>query len=344
MIKTKNVKLGKFTIGENYPVRIIAEIADNHNGSVKTAKKMILAAKKAGADIVKFQLHLPDVEMVPNSVKMWAGNLSKLLKKNLLTIKQHKEIKNFCHKNNIMYLCTPFCSKAADLLDSIAVSAFKIGSGEMTNLPMIEHIAKKGKPMIVSTGMSTWSEIVKTVNIIKKQKTPLILMNCISEYPPDYRHINLNLIKKMKRAFHVPVGQSDHTPDIYTALASVACGAKIIEKHFTLNKKQRGADHFFSLEPPELQMLVDGVRKIEKSLGDKKKIWPQEKTVREWATHSIVAAENLAKDAIITETNIIIKRPGTGIPAANLKDIIGKRVKRPIPKNSLIKWEDIYEK
>lgn len=335
------VKLGKFIIGPNYPCRIIAEIADNHNGSLETAKKMVLEAKKAGADIVKFQLHLPDEEMIPHSIQMWDGPLYDILNKNLLSIDEHKKLKEFCKKNQIMYLCTPYCIKAADALDKIGVEAYKIGSGEMTNLPMIKHIAKKKKPMIVSTGMSTWSEIKETVEIIKKEKTALVLMNCTSEYPPAYEDINLNLIKKLEKEFRGPIGHSDHTPDIYTGLAAVTCGAKLIEKHFTLDKTQKGPDHFVSLEPAELKILVEGVRKIEKSLGNTKRIHPKEKPVRSWALHSIVPGVNIPKDTVITEAMLTVKRPGTGIPAKFINQIIGKKSKRSIKKDTIIKWTDL---
>lgn len=335
----KEVKLGKFKIGKNQPVRIIAEVADNHGGSVEVAKKLILAAKKSRADIVKFQLHLPEIEMIPGSIKMWNGPLYDILKRNLLTIDDHRKLKRFCEKNNIMYLCTPFCLKAADLLESIGVEAFKIGSGEMTNLPMLRHIAKKKKTLIVSTGMSKMSEIRETVGVIKKEKTPLILMNCTSEYPPRPEDINLNLIKKLENEFRVPVGHSDHSPNIYTALAAVACGAKLIEKHFTLDKKQKGPDHFISLESKELKELIEGIRIIEKALGSEKKVQEKEKLVRKWAFHSVVSAVDIPQNTIISKDMVTIKRPGSGIPAKEIDKVIGKKTKRFIKKDTLIKRE-----
>lgn len=335
------VSLGKFSIGEKEPVRMIAEIADSHNGKMETAKQLILAAKESGADIVKFQLHLPDVEMIPGSIQMWDGPLYDILKNNLLTIEQHQELKEFCEQNDIMYLCTPFCATAAELLDKIGVNSFKIGSGELTNLPMLIRIAKKKKTMIVSTGMSEWSEIKQTVQVVKKENCPLILMNCTSEYPPKYEDINLGLIKKMEQEFEIPVGHSDHSPDIYTALAAVALGAKIIEKHFTLDKTQKGPDHFISLEPDGLRKLVTGIRQIEKALGAEKKVHADERPVREWALHSVVAARDIPAEKIVAVDDLIMKRPGTGIPARDWLKVIGKKTARLIKENELISWEDL---
>lgn len=335
------VKLGKHYIGEEEPTKVIAEIADNHGGNMKVAKEMIIKAKKAGADIVKFQLHLPDKEMIPGAIEMWDGNLYEILKENLLTIDQHEELKKFCENQDIMYLCTPFCREAADLLDDIGVKAFKVGSGEMTNLPMINHIAKKGKPMIVSTGMAKWEEIKETVEVIKKENTPLIINNCTSEYPAKYEDINLKLIPRLKEEFQVPVGHSDHTIDVYTSFGAVACGARLIEKHFTLDRSQEGPDHKVSLEPQDLEVLTEGVRKIQKALGSEKAVHEKEKSVREWALHSIVSAEKIPEGSKIEKDMVTIKRPGGGIPAKEIKEVIGKITKRDISKNSLIKWEDL---
>ena len=185
----QEIKIGKLKINSKSPTIIIAEIADSHNGSMKTAKKMVDEVKKAGADIAKFQLHLPEIEMVPGSIKMWDGYLYDILKKNLFTPDMHKEIMNYCEKIGIEYLCTPFCPDAIDVLNNLGVKAFKTGSGELTNLPMQRKLAKisasTGKPIIVSTGMCTWDEIKDTVKIYKEEgsKENLILTNCTSEYP-----------------------------------------------------------------------------------------------------------------------------------------------------------------
>ena len=346
----KQIKFGKLKIGENEPAVIIAEIADSHNGSIKTAKKLVEEAKQAGADIAKFQLHLPDVEMVPDSIQMWDGPLYNILKRNLFTPKMHKEIMNYCEKLGIEYLCTPFCPAAVDVLNKLGVKAFKTGSGELTNLPMQRKLAKisakTGKPMIISTGMSTWKEIAETVKIHKDEGSNFMLMNCTSEYPPKYEHINLGLIPKMREEFGVLTGQSDHTMDNYTAYAAIALGAKAVEKHFTLSRKQKGPDHFISLEPPMLKDLVSGIRKIEAALENGKIISKEEHVVRDWAFHSVVADRNIKAGEKITLDNVRPARPGRGIPAKYLDPlysgkIIGKTVKRNLPKSAILQWSDL---
>jgi len=324
------------------PCLIVAEIADNHGGSVDTAKRLIDEAKKAGADMAKFQIHLPDVEMVPGSIRMWDGPLYDILKKNLLSPQQHESLKKYCEQVGITYLCTPFCMEAADILDSMGVEAFKTGSGEMTNLPLIRHIAKKGKPMIVSSGMCTLAELDATVAVLKEERVSFALTNCTSEYPPRYENINLPFIRVMKERYGVMIGHSDHSPDIFTALGAVALGAKIIEKHFTLDKKQKGPDHFISLEPKELATLVDGIRKIEKALISRpKEVTQQEQTVRDWAHHSVVAKVDIPAGEKILKDMLTVKRPGSGIPAARLDEVAGKKAKKALKQDNIIQWEDL---
>lgn len=350
----KEIKFGKLKIGGKNPVVIIAEIADSHNGSIATAKKMVDAVKKTGVDVVKFQFHLPDVEMVTGKVLMWDGDLYEILKRNLFTPGMHEEMMNYCEKIGIEYLCTPFCPASVDILNELGVKAFKTGSGEIANLPQHRKIAKisakTGKPAIVSTGMCSFKEIADTVSVYEEEgaKKNLILMNCTSEYPPnDYSHANLGLIKKLQAQFGVWIGQSDHTTDNYIAFAAVAMGAKLIEKHFTLDRKQKGPDHKISLEPAMLKELVDGIRKIEKSLGSKKQISKEEQVVRDWAFHSVVASEDIKKGEKLTLENLIPKRPGSGIPAKFLdkkysSKLLGKKAKRNLSKNTILKWNDVF--
>lgn len=349
----KILNFGKLKIGKNNPVAIIAEIADSHNGSIAAAKKMVDEIKRAGADVAKFQIHLPDIEMVPGSIQMWDGPLYDILKRNLFTPEMHKEMMGYCQKLGVEYLCTPFCPTAVDILNDMNVKAFKTGSGELTNLPLQRKIAtisyKTGKPAIVSTGMSRWEEIKETVRIYEEEKAKdnLILMNCTSEYPPgDYSNINLGRIRKMQNEFGVWAGQSDHTTDNYSAYASVPMGAKLIEKHFTLSRNQDGPDHKISLEPRMLADLVEGVRKIEASLGDAKNITNEEQVVRDWAFHSIVANKDIKQGEELTLRNLIPKRPGSGIESRYLdpmysKKLLGKRAKKDLPKNTILQWEDI---
>jgi len=339
---TAAFSIGSVHVGGDAPCVIIAEIADSHLGRMDVAKRMIEEAKKAGADVAKFQLHLPDVEMVPGSIQMWDGPLYDILKRNLLTIDQHRELKDHAANVGIQYLCTPFCAAAADLLDGIGVPAFKTGSGEMANLPMLRHVASKKKPMIVSTGMCTLDEIDETVAALREEKAVFALTNCTSEYPAKYEHINLPLITTMRERYGVVIGHSDHTVDSYTAFGAVSLGAKIIEKHFTLSKQLPGPDHFISLVPQELADLVSGIRKIEKAMVSRAKaVSPDEQKVRDWAYHSVVAAADIQAGAKLTTESLTVKRPGSGIPAKKLADVIGKTSRRALKKDAILKWEDV---
>lgn len=330
-------------ISYNHPVFIIAEGCDNHLGNIEAAKEMVLRAKLAGADAVKFQHHIPDEEMLPD-IPMSANfnmPLYEFLKRYALTIEQHAELKAYCESIDIQYLCTPFSWKAAQELNRLGVDAFKIGSGEMTDIPTLQRIASFAKPMIVSTGMSTFEEIDRTYNVLIESNIPLILMNCVSEYPAAYEDINLKVINKMiDRYPKAIIGHSDHTPDIYTCFAAVALGAKVIEKHVILNKRQCGPDQSVSIDFFEMAILVDGIRKIEASLGSEKMIHKEEDQIREWAFRSLVSTREISAGEIINEDMVWSKRPGTGLPSYLRDRIIGLKAKRNIPTNTLLSWDD----
>jgi N-acetylneuraminate synthase len=313
-------------------------------GSLEVAKEMAKQAYIAGCDAIKFQNLLPDEEMLPN-VPM-SDNIDiplyDFLVKNALKLKQHEELKNYCDQMGIMYLCTPFSWKAAQELNELGVEAFKIGSGEMTDIPTLERISGFGKPMIVSTGMCTFEEIDRTYNTLINLHTPLALTNCISEYPPVYEDINLGVITKMiERYPQAVIGHSDHTPDLYTSYAAIVKGAKIIEKHVIISKQTPGPDQSVSIDFFDLHNLIDGIRKIEKALGSEKNIHKKEEEIRTWAFRSIVSLRNIKKGEIIDGDMIWSKRPGTGIPSYQRNELIGKKAKNNIKNNSLIKWEDV---
>jgi len=337
----KKVKFGKFTIGRGYPCVIIMEVADSHGGSVEIAKKMIDQAKLNGADIVKFQFHLPDLEMVPGSIQMWDGSLYDILKKNLLSPEDHRILKEYCDSQNIMYLCTPFSMQASDELEKIGVEVFKIGSGEMNNLPMIRHIAKKGKTMMISTGMSTIDEIKETVKVVEEENCPYVLAHCVSEYPTKAESLNLGLIEKYQEEFKVPVGFSSHALGIYCEIAAVALGANFIEKHFTLDKKQKGPDHFISIEPMELKEMSLAIHEIEKGLGNKKVVSKEEQVVRDWAYHSVVTNQSIEAGTVLTKEMLTVKRPGSGIPAKELEKVIGRKLKIKTNKDTILQWNNL---
>jgi sialic acid synthase SpsE len=339
----KTIKIDEIVIGQKFKPFVIAEVGVNHNGKVDTAKKLISLAKKSGADAVKFQYHIPEKEMlkdIPTSPN-FDKPLWEILEETNLSLDDQIKIKKFCESEGIMYLCTPFSKEAVDILDEIGVSAFKTGSGELTNLPLIKHITKKKKPIIISTGMSFVEEIEETVELLKKQNAEFALMHCTSSYPTNYKDVNLMMIPKYTEMFNVPVGLSDHSLGIYTSLGSIALGSSIIEKHFTLNRKQNGPDHKVSIEPNELSELVKGVNAISKSLGKTKKIFEGEKQIVTWARESIVTLVDIKKGIKISEEMIWVKRPGTGIPAKFLEKIIGMKTKTDILKDTLLQWEDL---
>ena len=349
IIKNKNVnsiekiKINKRYIGLDEPCFIIAEACDNHMGNFEYAKKMVDIAYLSGVDAVKFQHHLPDEEMLRDNIPMsnnFKEPLYDILKKYSLTLEQHRELKSYCDKLDIIYMCTPFSAKASDEIEDL-VDIFKIGSGELTDHPTLIHIAKKGKSMIISTGMSNIDEIEETLEILRPYNNKLMIMNCTSEYPPNYKDININLIPKLKERLGIIVGHSDHTPDNYTCFAAVACGAKIIEKHFIINKLMPGPDQNVSIDPYELNDLVNGIRKIEDSLGNDKNIHELEKPIKLWARRSIVTIKDIKKGEKFSLDNLWCKRPGTGIPSKNLFNIIDKKAKIDIKKDNLVLEEHI---
>lgn len=342
----KPIHFGSLTIAEDKPVVIIAEIAVQHEGRMEAAKRLIDAAKTAGADVAKFQLHVPEAEMVPDSIQFWGGSMDQILRDaNFATYEQHKELKDYCQQVCIQYLCTPFCIAAVDILEKVGVDGYKTGSGELTNLPMMRRIAKTGKPVIVSTGMSTMEEIATTISVLKSEGIDFVLTHCLSEYPPHYSHMNLGLITKLKEKFDVMIGSSDHSIEIYSALAAVALGARVLEKHFTL-PDLHGPDDTVSLNPTQFKEMVQAVRKIEVALGTEKTISVEEEAVRDWAHHSVIAAQNIRQGDIFSLENLVVKRPGRGIPARFLDPLfsdklIGKKAAKDLPINTIIQWGDV---
>lgn len=329
---------------------MIAEAACEHKGRFEYAKRLARAAKSSGAAIIKFQLHLPDVEMIPRSIKFWAGSMDSVLEKVNLSVDDHRRLMLYCKSIGIQYLCTAYCAAGIDVLEELGVPAFKTGSGEMTNLPMMRHVArisaKTRKPVLVSTGMSRLEEIKETVAVFKEEGARFMLFNCTSEYPPKPAHINLGVMRVLREQFGVHVGHSDHTPTSYTALAAAALGARAIEKHVTLARRYRGPDWHVSLEPQELRDLVLGIRIIEAALGSTKRLHAEEKSVRAWAHHSVVTRRRIGRGDRFSLENLIPKRPGYGIPSKYLDErygrkILGRRARRDLPANVLLKWQDI---
>ncbi|MGH9365272.1 MAG: N-acetylneuraminate synthase family protein [Thermoanaerobaculia bacterium] len=331
-------------IGPGAPCLIVAEACDNHLGNLETAKEMVRRARIAGADAIKFQHHIPDEEMLREGVPMSANfnmPLYDFLQRYALKLSDHYELLRYCREVGIIYLCTPFSRKAAEELHEMGVGAFKIGSGELTDLPTLKVIARFGKPMILSTGMCELPEIEETVNTLRAINDQIVLMNCTSEYPARHSDVNLGVIRELERRFGVIVGHSDHTPDIYTCIGAVAVGAKLLEKHFILDRRQPGPDQSVSIETHELYELVQGVRRVEEALGAQKTIHELEKPIRAWAHRSVVSLRPIPKGTKIVDGMIWTKRPGTGIPARQMENVLGKIAKVEIPKDHLIRWEEL---
>lgn len=340
----RKIKISGKMVGDGELPFIIAEAGINHNGDVSLAKKMIKEAAKVGADAIKFQTHIADKEMVETSITAdYIGeSIFNLIKRMELSKDDHIELIDYSNQNGIIFLSTPFSKEAVDLLYELGVPAFKIGSGELTNLPLIEYIAKKGKPIILSTGMSSMDEIEESVSLIKKYNDELILMQCTSTYPTKYEDVNLGVIRILREKFNIPIGLSDHSTGIYTALGAVALGACMIEKHFTLSRDLPGPDQKASIEPDELAELVTGSNAIFRALGTNKKVIDDELPVQQFARESVVSVVDIPEGTVITGSMVTVKRPGTGIPAKDLNKVIGKKTKTAIKKNSLINWGYLY--
>jgi len=347
MIENK-VTINGRELSQNDSPLIIAEACINHEGNFDVAKNMIYMAHAMEADCIKFQIHVLENEMLKETPQSdnFDETLWDTLDRTNFTADEHKKLKDLCNNLGIMYLCTPFSRKGVDILEELDVDFYKTGSGEMTNLPLIEYIAKKGKPMIISTGMSNIDEVQETVDLVKSIGTPLVITHCTSAYPCPYDRINLGMIPEYRKRFQIPIGLSDHSRGIYTALGSVSLGAAVIEKHFTLDKMQKGPDHPSSIEPNELGELVKGARAVFLAKGKEKRIYPEEEQIIAWARESVVSEIEIRAGEVIKENMVWVKRPSPGpgvVPAKELKKVIGKIAKRVIAKDTQIKWEDLSE-
>lgn len=345
MNKRPYFKIENIYVGEDYPPLIIPEIGINHDGNFKKALKLIDAAKKANAKLVKFQTHILDKEMIETNIK--PGNSKNkiwdIIKKAQLSYLEEKKIQQYCKKKKLIFISTPFSREAADRLEDMGVACYKIGSGECNNIPLVEHIAKKRKPVILSTGMNNLQSIKKTVKVIKKYDCPIAILHCTSMYPTPYKKVRLGAIKILKKKFpNAIIGLSDHSLGIETSLGSVSLGSSIIEKHFTISKKWSGPDNVISITPEELTRLNTESKNIWEAMSDDTSILKEEKPVINFAYSSVTSIKYIKKNEIFTYDNTWVKRPGNGkIPSYDLKKVIGKRAKRDISKDVQISPDDI---
>lgn len=328
-------------------VIIIAEAGVNHNGDINIAKELISEASKAGVDYVKFQTFKAE-KLTSKQAKKANYQIQntghkesqfQMLKSLELSEDDHIEIIEFCKKKNVKFLSTAFDLEGIDFLNDF-IDVYKIPSGEITNLPYLRRVALFGKPVFLSTGMATMSEIADALSIIMKYGTTLrdvIVLHCNTEYPTPMNDVNLRAMKAIGSEFNVSVGYSDHTLGIEVPIAAVALGARVIEKHFTLSRKMTGPDHLASLEPSELKSMVSAIRNIEVALGNNlKQPTESEKRNINVARKSIVAAVDINKGEIFTEDNLTTKRPGGGISPMKWDDVIGTRAKKTYLADDLI--------
>ncbi len=327
---------------------VIAEIGVNHNGDVGLAKEMIVAAKDTGVDVVKFQTYKAEevmTEETPLAGYMKDGdkNFLELARRLELTFDQTLELQAYANSLGIEFLSSPFDVPSCEFLGSIGMRRLKIPSGETVNPFLLRVAAATRLPLIVSTGMATLAEVRRSLDYLKRHDSgPITLLHCTTQYPAEPKFSNLRAMVTMAREFGVPVGYSDHTPGIEISLGAVALGATVIEKHFTLDKKLPGPDQAASLEPHELKALVDGIRNINAALGHgEKRPWPIELEVAKVARKSVVAVRAMPKGHVIANADLTAKRPGTGIPAMDADQLIGRTLTCDIPENALLQWSNL---
>ncbi|MHA1862332.1 MAG: N-acetylneuraminate synthase [Candidatus Thorarchaeota archaeon] len=346
MVRT--IEIGGQEIGVNKPVFIIAEAGVNHNGDIHLAKKLVDAAVSAGVNAVKFQtfrtedLTTRHAELAEYQVDNISKSISQfeMIRSLELDYDAFTELKRYCDNKNILFLSTPHTLDAMRFLDSI-VPAFKIGSGDLTNLPFLEKLSELSKPIILSTGMSTLDEVRDAVEVIgNKGNDDLILLHCVTNYPAAIADMNLRAIETLRREFNLLVGFSDHSIDSTASIAAVSLGAVILEKHFTLDRDLPGPDHRASLNPAQLKEYVKSVRETESSLGDGiKKPALCEIPILDVVRKSLVASGDIESGILLDESMIDIKRPGTGISPRFLSELIGRRAKIAIPNDTLLSWD-----
>jgi N-acetylneuraminate synthase len=333
-------------VGPEAEPLVIAEVGINHEGSVDKALQMVDAAADAGAEVIKFQCHITEKEMIPTDMtpgKISTEKLWDIIKRCELTEAEERQVQRHCAARAIIYLSTPFSREAADRLNVMNVPAFKIGSGECNNYPLIGHIARFGKPMIVSTGMNNIASVRKTVEIIRHHGAPLALLHCTSMYPTPYEKVRLGALHDLASAFPgVPLGLSDHSMNIWTCLGAVALGACILEKHFTISRSWPGPDVPISIEPQELADMIAGSRAIWQARGGSKTILPEEQPVIDFAYATVVSIKPIRKGELFSLENVWVKRPGLGpIKAERLEKVLGKVATRDLSVDAHIHPGDI---
>jgi N-acetylneuraminate synthase len=334
-------------ISLQHPPLVIAEIGINHEGDYAKAVRMVDDAAAAGCECVKFQSHVIEDEMIPNDVV--PGNATEsiwnIMKRCALSEDEERRLKAYVERKRMIYLSTPFSRAAADRLEAMDVPAYKIGSGECNNYPLVKHIAGFGKPVILSTGMNDIESVRPSVEILRAARVPFALTHCTSMYPTPYNKVRLGALNDLAAAFPDAVlGLSDHSLGNYTCLAAVALGARVLEKHFTSDKTWPGPDVPISMDPPELADLVKGSSAIFEALGGSKRILSEEQPTIDFAYACVVTIAPVAEGETLSAENLWVKRPGTGeIKARDYESLLGRKTIRALPINAQLRWADLRD-
>lgn len=336
---TATVSIGERAVGAGAPALVIAEVGVNHDGAVETAIELVDAAADAGAEAVKFQtfdsaaLATPGADLAAYQRERGAhaADQREMLERLELDAGEFQRIARRCRERGVLFLSTPFDLGSAALLSELGVPAFKVGSGELTNLPFLRALSAYGLPLLVSTGMATLDEVSAAVDAVAQGGAALVLLHCVSSYPAPAEEANLRAIDTLRAAFGVPVGYSDHCLGDEVTMAAVARDACVIERHLTLDRDRPGPDHAMSMEPDELARLVARIRAVETSLGTGKKLpQPSERETRVVARRSLVAARPLSAGVTLTADALAIKRPGDGLAPDRLEAVLGRRLRRQL--------------
>ncbi|WP_100332358.1 N-acetylneuraminate synthase [Bacillus xiapuensis] len=348
-MKNPFIQIKNRKIGLDYEPIVIAEIGINHEGSLLVAKEMVDAAYEAGAEIIKHQTHVVEDEMSKHAKKVIPGNtdvsIYEVMERCALNEEDEQALKTYVESKGMIFLSTPFSRAAADRLERMGVSAYKIGSGECNNYPLIEHIASFGKPMIVSTGMNDIKSIKKTVQILEQYQVQYALLHCTNIYPTPPELVRLGGMQELQKEFpNAVVGLSDHTLNNNACLAAAAIGASVLERHFTDSKTRKGPDIICSMDPYELKQLINGSKEIYKMRGGKKEATQEEQVTIDFAFATVVTTADLKAGDTLTKENIWVKRPGIGeIKAEHYEKLIGKRIKKDILADEHLSWNDIED-
>ena len=344
-----DIKIGTRIINENSPCFKIAELSANHNQNIDIAKQTIKAAKESGADAIKLQTYTPDTMTIDcdneyfqiKQGTVWDGEiLYKLYEKAYTPWHWHKELKDYAQSLGLIFFSTPFDKSATDFLEELNVDVYKVASFEITDIPLIEYIASKKKPMIISTGIATLEDIELAVETCKKAgNEEIILLKCTSSYPSKLEDSNLLTILDLKERFNVISGLSDHSMEMEVPITAVALGGKVIEKHFILDRNMGGPDAGFSMEPEEFKKMVDSIRRVEKALGTVDYELTEKKKKNREFSRSLFVVKDMKAGEIITQENVKSIRPGFGMHPKYYKSILGKRIKKDIKRGTPLTFE-----